>query len=105
MDAREFREAGYLMELNRRFLHPLGLALETVRAADGSEQFGAIHDGRDDPEGYIFADSFFELDDAANADRIQREWHDKADARLKRFGWILQPIPGHVDDGSTVVRD
>jgi hypothetical protein len=30
MSVKEFREAGYLQELNRRFLHPLGLALEVV---------------------------------------------------------------------------
>ena len=28
MPIKEFRERGYLQELNRRFLHPLGLALE-----------------------------------------------------------------------------
>jgi len=30
IDVAEFRRVGYLAELNRRFLHPLGLALEVV---------------------------------------------------------------------------
>ena len=30
IDVKEFREKGYLQELNRRFLHPLGLALEII---------------------------------------------------------------------------
>ena len=28
IEIKEFREKSYLQELNRRFLHPLGLALE-----------------------------------------------------------------------------
>ncbi len=30
INIKEFREFGYLQEVNRRFLHPLGLALEVV---------------------------------------------------------------------------
>jgi hypothetical protein len=32
MNVGEFRQAGYLQEVNRRLLHPLGLALEVTRA-------------------------------------------------------------------------
>jgi len=35
MDIKEFKERGYLQEVNRKFLHPLGLALEVV-IDDGS---------------------------------------------------------------------
>ena len=38
IDVNEFIEEGYLQELNRRFLHPLGLAL-TV-AADADDETG-----------------------------------------------------------------
>jgi len=52
---KEFRDAGYLQEVNRRFLHPLGLALEViVDEEDGSEKLGGIWDSRDDPEGFVF---------------------------------------------------
>lgn len=34
IDVAEFRSEGYLQEVNRRFLHPLGLALEVTRVDD-----------------------------------------------------------------------
>lgn len=55
MNAAEFRELGLLQEVNRRFLHPLGLALEVVVEGDGETHFGGVWDYRDDPEGIIFA--------------------------------------------------
>jgi hypothetical protein len=55
MTPKEFRELGYLQELNRQFLHPLGLALEMVIDTDtGAEAFGQVWDYRDDPEGITF---------------------------------------------------
>ena len=52
IDIKEFREKGYLQELNRRFLHPLGLALEIRQRHDGTEILGEIWDYREE-EGYI----------------------------------------------------
>jgi hypothetical protein len=58
MTPKEFRELGYLQELNRQFLHPLGLALEMVIDTDtGAEAFGQVWDYRDDPEGIVFAEA------------------------------------------------
>ncbi len=54
MDLKEFREKGYLQELNRCFLHPLGLALEMVIEDDGTYRLGGIWDYRH--EGISFAD-------------------------------------------------
>jgi hypothetical protein len=31
MSGDEFREKGYLQEVNRRFFHPLGIALAAIR--------------------------------------------------------------------------
>lgn len=57
MSATEFREEGYLQELNRCFLHPLGLALATtIDHEAGTEVFGPVYDCRSDPEGIIFDD-------------------------------------------------
>jgi hypothetical protein len=55
IDVREFRERGYLQEVNRLILHPLGLALEVVIEEDGSEHLGGVWDYRDDDEGILFA--------------------------------------------------
>lgn len=54
IDIKEFREFGYLQELNRRFLHPLGLALEVTVDKDGVEKLGGIWDYRDDEEGILY---------------------------------------------------
>ena len=55
MDLTEFRNEGYLQEVNRQFFHPLGLALEVVMEEDGTiSRLGGIWDYRDDPEGMFF---------------------------------------------------
>jgi hypothetical protein len=97
IDIKEFREKGYLQELNRRFLHPLGLALEIVREDDGTEKLGGIWDYRDDEEGIYY--------DLANSDeeRIERfslneqfvfnEMMKRSDKRSELFGSNIEPIP------------
>lgn len=55
LTVKEFREKGYLQELNRQFLHPLGLSLAImIDEETGKETFGNIWDCREDPEGIIF---------------------------------------------------
>lgn len=56
IDIREFVEFGYLQELNRVFLHPLGLALEVIENDDGSVYISGVQDHRDDPDGFRFAE-------------------------------------------------
>jgi len=47
---KEFREFGFLHEVNRVFFHPLGLALEVIIDREtGEERLGGIWDCRDDP--------------------------------------------------------
>lgn len=58
MSVREFRESGYLQELNRQFLNPLGIALEVHQVGD-KEKLGGIWDCRDDPKGMRFSDELF----------------------------------------------
>ena len=101
MTAKEFREAGYLRELNRQFLHPLGLALEVEVAADGTESFGAVWDYRDDPEGILFTDQVLQTPEAlAGAKRIRAEAVAKWPTRSKLWrghglgGTNIQPIGG-----------
>jgi hypothetical protein len=56
MPIKQFQDDGYLQEINRRLLHPCGLALE-VKITDGEVSALRILDARDDPEGIIFAES------------------------------------------------
>lgn len=97
MSVKEFRESGYLQELNRRFLHPLGLAIEVNQEEDGTETFGGVWDYRDEEEGIYY--------DLANSDeeRIKRfskneqfvfdEMMKRSDKRMEMFDSNIEPIP------------
>lgn len=89
IDIKEFREFGYLQELNRQFLHPLGLALEVVSEEDGSERLGGIWDYRDDPEGIFFGEDQM---DPAKARRVQKAYYSKDVTRSLLVGSPVQPI-------------
>lgn len=91
MTVKEFREQGYLQELNRLFLHPLGMALEVVLNEDGTERFGEVWDDRDDDEGIIYGE--LKDIDREKALRIHEERITKSTLRRARFGWAVQPPP------------
>lgn len=83
MDVAEFRRLGYLQEVNRRLLHPLGLALEVAVGPDGTETLGRIQDHRDDPEGAWYGPGVI---DGVAADRIEAELMARAKVRRERLG-------------------
>lgn len=89
MSITEFREKGYLQELNRRFLHPLGLALEVVVEDDGSERFGGVWDYRDDPEGIIYGEDTL---DPQKVENINNEYNSRRGAREEALGYMVQPV-------------
>lgn len=93
MDIGEFRDDGYLQEVNRRFLHPLGLALEVVSSPDGTWRLGGIWDYRDDPEGLRYV---VEPDEAQyfaeKAQAIDDLWDDRTFARVPALGYMVQPV-------------
>jgi hypothetical protein len=90
IDIAEFRREGYLQELNRRFLHPLGLALEVVVEEDGSERLGGVWDYRADSEGIYYDGTA----DAAKAARIDDLLAERSPARKAALGWIVEPVDG-----------
>lgn len=97
IDIAEFRREGYLQEINRRFLHPLGLALEVVHDDDGSWRLGGVWDCRDDPEGIRYgvgdeAGEGFTL--SAHADHIEELWRARVPARTAALGYMVQPREG-----------
>lgn len=92
---KEFREIGFLQEVNRRLLHPLGLALEVVIDADGTERLGGVWDYRDDPAGIVFAQGTIDVGKAA---RVWDQWDRHAAYRHEQFGSVIQSA-GAVDDG------
>ena len=55
IDVKEFRAKGFLQEVNRKFFHPLGLALEVlINDETGEESLGGVWDYKDDKEGMFF---------------------------------------------------
>jgi len=91
MDIQEFAEFGYLQELNRRFLHPLGLALSVTKDTwSGKWVLGSIWDGRDDPEGFVFEG---EALDMSKADRVAKENFIRRGFRINNLGFSNQPLP------------
>ena len=86
----EFVDKGYLQELNRRFLHPLGLALEVVVDENlHPTHFGRVWDYRDDPEGMIYDSNLLDLEKAKCINRFAR---DRKPARLEAVGYWIQPV-------------
>ncbi len=89
INIKEFREMGLLAELNRTFLHPLGLALEVVIDNGGTEKLGGIWDYRDDPEGILYATEHFPTDRCLKAQEFIKAKHQK---RYETLGFIYQDI-------------
>lgn len=90
MDVKEFREMGLLVELNRTFLHPLGLALEVVVDDDGTEKLGGIWDYRDDPEGIVYGNPL-PVDKVNKAREFIKQKHRQ---RAKVLGFVYQEVGG-----------
>ena len=91
LDIKEFVDLGLLQEVNRRFFHPIGLALEVRQDDDGNFSLSGIWDDRGDPEGTIFGDRdgtpYLPRPEAiATYDNMV-----KAGSRQVHFGWVIQP--------------
>lgn len=82
IDIKEFREEGFLQEVNRLVLHPAGLALEVTVEEDGSEHISGVWDYRDDPEGMMFGWS--EWDEQGLRDNDTHGKHQRVTAEINR---------------------
>jgi hypothetical protein len=93
MTLQEFRELGLLHEINRRLLHPLGLALavgvEKKKAPQHSFHV-RIWDCRDDPEGTIFDEEEGLEPDLAR--KVEAMMTEALERRQKLLGFGVQPI-------------
>jgi hypothetical protein len=96
IDIKEFREKGYLQELNRRFLHPLGLALAVNIDEEGNETLEGVWDYREDLEGI-----YFDIQNRGEVVRkqclekyltISAEEDKRRAAREKELGFFVEPI-------------
>lgn len=94
IEPREFREEGFLQEVNRLFFHPRGLALECDPSKAADEYAMRVWDYRDDPEGIVFAG---EPPDPDKAQRVGAELERHAPHREELWGWHIQPLDVAVD--------
>ena len=97
IDVKEFRELVYLQELNRQFLHPLGLALEVVIDGDtGNESVGGVWDYREDPEGISYGIGQSDLERvqrfADKAQYVESEKQRIAQSRNNLLGIGIEPV-------------
>lgn len=88
IDIAEFRELGFLQEANRRFFHPLGLALEIHVDDDGAETLGGVWDYRDDEEGMIFGQDV----DPVKVANVDAELEKHRAARIELMGEVVEPL-------------
>lgn len=82
---KELRELGVIHELNRNFLHPLGLALVVNVNDDGTEFLGNILDCRDEDEGIFFATL-----DSAKMEKFKKFQKEREAKRIKALGFVIQ---------------
>jgi len=96
ISAKEFREKGYLQEVNRRFFHPLGLALEMTVNIDGTETLSGLWDYREDEEGiyYDLKNSNKKRKDTFKLkyEFIENELKKRKKSREEKLGFFIEPI-------------
>lgn len=98
MNLDEFAASGLLQEINRRLLHPMGLALYVTKDDSGKVvSIGGVIDSREDPAGMVFPE--LGGDHLLRYQNVQRELDRRMAIRQSQLGFSLQPIPGMDGEG------
>ena len=94
IDIKEFREKGYLQEVNRQFLHPLGLALVVDLKDNGEETIKGVADYRDDDIFFGLAnrDDVFMKTFKEKVTFITMEFGKRVQKRIENLGFFIEPI-------------
>ena len=90
--ARQLIPTGILLEVNRQFFHPLGMALSLTVEQDGSDwdqpaELSMVQ--TDDPEGFVYGRSAERL---AKAHAFSKLATEKRIKRHDSLGYIIQPL-------------
>lgn len=95
IDPEEFRNEGFLQEVNRQFFHPLGLAM-AVFTDYGLDEDGCmavqIYDERDDPEGWFFGEGELSQEKADNVAALRVSKIQLRNEILQRTGLGRSPV-------------
>ena len=87
----EFRKLGFIQEINRRLLHPCGLALEVIIDNDtGDARLGGVWDYREAPEGMRYGDDMLIFEKFKGVEDL---FYSKAQYRRDNLGYFIQPAP------------
>lgn len=82
---------GLLFEINRRILHPLGLAMEVEFPSDGgNSRVSAIWDCRKDPEGVVFEEKTFQAGSAKYKKYMNTKGTKALASRKEKLGYLEQ---------------
>ncbi len=103
MSFEEFVEKGYLQEVNRRFFHPLGLALRVQLGHGKMRPQAVVLDCRRDPQGVVYAPATTEEHAEVRESKarfIDRELQERERVRKAAYGWGVQPL-----DVMTVIEE
>lgn len=83
-------ENGLLFEINRKILHPLGLALEVDINDAGKIDFGDVWDCREDSEGILFDPETF-VEGSERYEKYLKEYGNECiDKRQNKIGFVTQ---------------
>lgn len=82
---------GLIFEINRRVLHPLGLALAVLIDDDGNVVVSPeVWDAREDPEGFLFEKNTFDAGQKKFLQFLQDQGAEILDKRQQALGFIEQ---------------
>jgi ribA/ribD-fused uncharacterized protein len=91
MAPEEFLSRGLLHELNRQFLHPLGMALPVSKHPKTGEWIFSHIQVANRPEGIVFAEDTISPEKIEAVRKLADEKHAQ---RLAALGFVIQPKPG-----------
>ena len=96
LSVKELSARGLLFEINRRVLHPLGLAISIdVERDDETDEitlakFSDIWDCQEDPEGVFYHDELFATGLQKYQDYMEREGNARLETRREILGYTVQ---------------
>ncbi len=85
LDSVLFKKLGYCDEINRIYLHPLGLSLEI-----GEDNKIEVIDGRDIKTGIVFNKIDEQFSSLSRL--LMEEYETRCLYRLAKYGWKVQPL-------------
>ena len=88
----EMSHCGYVQEANRRFFHILDLELVLTLGNEGFEL--QLWKGQSFGSGLVFGkqDEDWSPVRQARARRVEEQWAEQTARRLRRLGYVVQPI-------------